>query len=171
MQFPFWRVWELGRGGGKHWGVSCFRSAFLLMTHSICCDNSALCQEYFTFKAQQKCPAWQMTASKAKQSWVVVVLCDQSSVFDCVLDYHPLFSEKKKKKMLWSWHMLPKVSRRHYSQPCHKAPEHLHAQPICALRMQSPFQLCCQKDYFLFSTEMFRVSNDSCLKRLQQWLR
>lgn len=39
-----------------------------------------------------------MTASKAKKSWVVVVLCDQSSVFDCVLDYHPLFSEKKKKK-------------------------------------------------------------------------
>lgn len=66
MQFPFWRVWELGRGGGKHWGVSCFHSAFLLMTHSICCDNSALCQEYFTFKVQQKCPAWQKAASKPK---------------------------------------------------------------------------------------------------------
>lgn len=95
MQFPFWRVWELGRGGGKHWGVSCFHSAFLLMTHSICCDNSALCQEYFTFKVQQKCSAWQMTASKPKKSWVVVILCDQRSVFDCVLDYHPLFSGKK----------------------------------------------------------------------------
>lgn len=68
-------------------------------------------------------------ASNPMRSSITVTVCDFRTVPDCALDYHPLFS----KKMLESWHILPKVSCRHYSQPCHKAPGHLHAQPVCAL--------------------------------------
>lgn len=63
------------------------------------------------------------------RSSVFIIVCDRRTVSNCALDSRPLFSEKT----LESWHVLPKVSCRRYSQPCCKAPGHLRVQPICAL--------------------------------------
>lgn len=169
---PIFEFAAAGRGQGKHQGTNCFHSAFLLVTHNICHDSPAQCQGFFIFKVESKCPVWQKVASNLVRSSVVVVVCDCRTVSDCTLDYSPLFSEK----MLESWPIFPKVSCRHYSKLCRKALGHLCAQPICALEDALSFSpLLWKKLFSLFYTKivwiMFRVSNDTCSKRLQQWLR